>query len=275
MNGWVALTDAMRTAWTSVSRRPRRIGPREAEQLLSGGPAGADRRALTEVLSALAEPARPAELRGRDAVMAAFVQAASRPEPAGAGRRRGIGRVAARALAVKLSAVGLALALSGTALAAQAGALPEPVQRVVHGWFSGFGVPAPGDSDPITAGRDVDGTDGADPSVASPPGGMPPTGTPLASGSPAARPGSPAGDPPRIEGLCRAYRAHEKNPARPPVDSAAFKRLAAAAGGADNIGAYCAQVLDGDQGTGPGKPAGTAPPGADRGRSQSNSHAGS
>ena len=54
MDAWDALLRAMRTA---RGPRPRRIGAREAEQLLTGAPVGPDRRELVHLLSAAAGPA--------------------------------------------------------------------------------------------------------------------------------------------------------------------------------------------------------------------------
>ena len=65
----------MRTA------RARRIGRREAEELLSHGPVGPDRVALQHLLDQLAAPPSPQELAGRQAAMAAFAQAVRHPVP--------------------------------------------------------------------------------------------------------------------------------------------------------------------------------------------------
>jgi hypothetical protein len=48
---------------------------------------------------------------------------------------------------------------------------------------------------------------------------------------------------PAAKGLCTAFTAHEKSGATPSSSSVAFRNLAAAAGGEENVAAYCAEVL--------------------------------
>jgi hypothetical protein len=67
-------------------------------------------------------------------------------------------------------------------------------------------------------------------------------------GVPAANDASDKGDGPDATGpagvgLCRAFTAGEKNQHGSALDSVAFKALATAAGGDDQIEGYCRQVL--------------------------------
>ena len=64
-------------------------------------------------------------------------------------------------------------------------------------------------------------------------------------------------------GLCRAWQAGQGADNGSRMDSVAFQALAAAAGGADNIASYCADVAvgsTGDHGQGPGSPPSGSPP---------------
>jgi hypothetical protein len=64
-------------------------------------------------------------------------------------------------------------------------------------------------------------------------------------------------------GLCRAWQAGQGADNGSRTDSAAFQALAAAAGGADNIAGYCADVTAGsagDHGQGQGAPSSGSPP---------------
>jgi hypothetical protein len=215
---------------TVPTPRLRRIGAREAEQLLTGGPTAPDRRALARLLSAAAAPARPAELAGEEAVRAAFVRAYN--EPASAGSRSPRGSLLARAALAKVLAGTAVLLVGGTALAAGTGHLPAAVQRHAHDLFAPSGGPAPSRSP---------GIGGRHPGAAPYPGGGSATPTPAGPAPSAALPG-----------LCRAYVAGRKDPSKA-LQAPAFQGLAAAAGGADNIPEFCAGILADTQQPG-GKP---------------------
>ena len=129
------------------------------------------------------------------------------------------------------SIAGLALALGGTAAAAYNGALPAPAQNFAH---TVIGAPAA----TATQLRTNTGTHAGDPSSAGTPVG------PDASGSAAF-------------GLCTAWTQHQTNGASTngnADDAVAFKNLAAAAGGADKVAAYCATILKSPSPTNPGAP---------------------
>jgi hypothetical protein len=222
---WHALYDAMRTSRTS------RIGPDHAEQLLAGGSGAPDHAGLARLLSAAAAPARPHELAGEQAMVAAFIRARREPAPrVQPPRTRGVrtpryGRMAA-------VAAGLALAVAGgTAFAAETGNLPGPAQRRAHDLFSGWGVPAPSTG----AGR----------------------------GDATTRPFSAAasGDastPDRSElvGLCRDWVTAHRNPHAPALPAADLRTLAAAAGDPAAIPTYCERLLADDGSGSPATPDG-------------------
>jgi hypothetical protein len=133
-----------------------------------------------------------------------------------AGLHRTGGWVRSRLVGVRLAVAAAAVALTASsAAAAYAGMLPAPAQRLAHAIIGA----------PLGSG-----------------GGQPEPGAP----GPSPLPGS------STYGLCQAYEramAHG-HPGRNPV---AFRRLAAAAGGASRVTAYCAQVIH------PGSPANSQP----------------
>jgi len=264
----------MSTFWTA--RRPRRIGTREAEQLLTGGPVSSDRRALTEVLSTVAGPALPYEMHDRDAVMAAFAQTRRHqaPVPARAGRRRPLLPAVGRALAVKLILVLAALLVGGTAWAAGAGALPGPIQQAAHGFFSGVGVPPPDHIPPTHAATEQPTPRRSDGTAGDRPGNAEPTsGGGAENDRPPGRDEGSGRSIPAIVELCRDYLTGEERPGTS-LGAAALRRLAAAADGEANIDAYCTKILaeddkDRDDPAATPDPAPSAtPPGAETGRDE-------
>jgi hypothetical protein len=102
-----------------------------------------------------------------------------------------------------------ALSLGGFATAAFAGALPAPAQQFAH---HTFGAPAAGGGQPT----------GTHPGAAATPAGPDATGA-------------------AAFGLCTAW-AHAKAHGTASQQAVAFRNLAAAAGGASNVTAYCAAV---------------------------------
>src|SRR4051794_16730175 len=135
MRLWDALSCAMGTS------RMRRIGSREAEQLLTADAGASAYPGLNHLLAAAAAPPRPDELTNLRAAVAAFEAAGhdDHPRVAAASARR----VFARSVAVK-AAAGIAVVLfGGTAVAAETGNLPGSSQQHAHHLFSALGVPRP------------------------------------------------------------------------------------------------------------------------------------
>lgn len=220
----------------------RRIGSREAEELLTAGADASAYPGLSELLAAATAPPRPDELVGLRAAMAAFEAAgpADRPRVAVA-RGRGM---FVRPVAVKVAAGVAAVLFGGTALAAETGRLPGSSQRHAHDLFSGLGVPPPGV-------RPTPAVTPAAPSATAPSPGPGPrsrraTSVPASTATPS--PAGPAGAATR--GLCRSWQARQEHPKKKPMPAEPFRRLAAAAGGAEHITAFCAALLTG----GPGEP---------------------
>ena len=179
-------------------------GAEPAEGLLPG---------LQPVADALAAlTARPAsdELAGEAAALAEFQNRVGVPVPVSRSRHRKhplpASLQSARAAAVAAVA---ALGLGGFATAAFAGALPAPAQQFAH---HTFGAPA------AEGGRPT----GIHPSATTTPAGPDATG-------------------PAAFGLCTAW-AHAKAHGTSSRRAVAFRNLAAAAGGASNVAAYCAAV---------------------------------
>jgi hypothetical protein len=234
-----ALRDAMR------ERRKPRIGPAEVERLLAGDPTGPDHRGLAALLDAAQAPASPRELAGEQAAVAGYVAAYREAVPTSMpkGRRRVRIPSPARAAAVKVAAGVAVLAVGGGALAAETGRLPAGAQQRAHDLFSAAGVPAPRTTAPTGTAPATTPTTG----TATTPTPAPTSATAVPTPTTATTTTSTAA----IRGLCRAWAAQQK-PHGKAMTAAARRALAAAAGGADRIPAFCADQL--------GTPAPTATP---------------
>ena len=182
------------------------------------------------LLAALNEAPQDGELAGHARVLAEFRRRDGRPVHARRSARR-----RSRLLTVLLTAkaaaaaAAAAVALGGVAAAAYTGTLPAPAQQFAHGVI---GAPSPQPSHrPAT------------PQPSHRPG------TP----QPSYRPGVPHATPARTDavgpdatgpaafGLCTAY-AHATAHGTASQKAVAFRNLAAAAGGAAKIAAYCTAV---------------------------------
>jgi hypothetical protein len=215
-----ALSHAMGTS------RMRRIGSREAEQLLTADPGASAYPGLNRLLAAAAAPPRPDELTNLRAAVAAFEAAGrnDRPSVAAASVRR----VFARSVAVKAVAGVAVVLFGGTALAAETGNLPGRTQQHAHNLFSAFGVP------PASA-RATSATPSATPAT--------PSATPSPTPSSGGRTAAPGVTSAATAGLCQSWVAWQKNPKNKPIKAEALQRLAAAAGGEEHIAAFCTALL--------------------------------
>ena len=193
------------------------------DALLTGdlvtGEAWAGLRPAAALLAALTAAPHDDELAGHARVLAEFRRRglpvrARRPARR---RRRSLTSLTARAAAAAAVA---ATALGGVAAAAYTGALPAPAQQFAHGVI---GAPSPQPSDR--------------------PGTPQPSHRPGAPQATPARPDAAGPDAagPAASGLCTAY-AHAKAHGTASQKAVAFRNLAAAAGGAAKIAAYCAAV---------------------------------
>jgi hypothetical protein len=181
--------------------------------LLAGAepPAGSppELRPVAEALAALTAPPASDELSGEAEVLAVFRERLGVPSPTRRPRRRPTllsPLLSARAAAATTV---VALGIGGFATAAFANALPAPLQSFAH---TTFGAP-----DAHAAPAAAAGTDNS-PSPAGPD----------ATGQAA-------------HGLCTAW-VHAKAHGTGKQKAVAFRNLAAAAGGAGKVAAYCATV---------------------------------
>jgi hypothetical protein len=196
-----------------------------AEWLLAGTagrPVEPDTRPLAHLLALAAAPARPHELAGEDAAVAAFHRPGSAPVRARPGRRA----LLAKLLTVKVAALIAASTLGGVAVAAAAGRLPEL---------------------PGVAGIQAEDTPPAPPPAVPPP----PTNTGRPKVQPAPPPPSPTGPPgqPALVDLCRAAAADHGAT----IDRPQFAPLVSAAGGPEKprIRSYCTGLLRPERSRGP------------------------
>lgn len=181
------------------------LGDTAVEALLAGNlspeDTPAELRPLADAIAALSVTPAGHELAGEPAARAAYRSGFGRPaRPARAHRRRN--RVVGPVLSVKLAAAGV-VAVGALTSAAYADVLPAPVQSLAHRTL-----------------------DAPEPHRTTPPGHR---GTPA----------GPVPAAPGMDGLCQAW-AQAGAQGRAREEAVAFRRLAAAAGGAAQVKAYCA-----------------------------------
>ncbi|ETA00908.1 hypothetical protein CcI6DRAFT_03670, partial [Frankia sp. CcI6] len=206
------------------THRPRRIGRGAAERMLRGGPvnAGAGADPLADLLAAVAAPAREGELDGEEAAVAAFREA--RLAHVTQPRREPMSKLLlAKFLTAKVAAVAVAAtAVGGVAAAAGTGVLPVPG---VGGSAAVSPVATP--SAEVTAPR---------------------VSVPSAGASVSAS----------LLALCHTYTAD----AGAALSSPDLNALVTAAGGSDQVGAFCAKALRAEASAGVGAAAGPGGTGA-------------
>jgi hypothetical protein len=224
-----ALDDEMRYLRRLLGFEPDPLALDEgtAERLLAGQlhPADAppEYRCAAMVLAAAAAPPRPEELAGEREAVAEF-RAVTRSTPHRAGSRRPT--VPTRFLSLKLAAAVAIAALSVAGVAGAAtGTLPDAAQRVAHRILGVAGVPS-ADDHALRGGGASGGQSAGKPSSTS---DHSPTGPDVTGAAKA--------------GLCRAWAAGQGATNGGKADATAFKALADAAGGADQIAGFCADVL--------------------------------
>jgi hypothetical protein len=229
-----AFAELLRRLADSAGDDPPALDDHIVERLLAGDLDPADAppgyAEVAVVLAAATAEPDPEELAGEAAAVAELAAvtragaAAARPARGPGGRRR---------TGLAVAAVVGALSMGGVAAAAT-GHLPEPIREAARDVLTRAGL-ATADP-PAVQGRDaaeagVGGGVGPEDRVAQP------TGTtghrPRRSDAAA-----PAGAGTR-NGLCRGYLAGKGSRQGRNADLAAFRALAAAAGGADRIASYC------------------------------------
>ena len=220
-------------------RRPPRADPlalddASVERLLSGTlPAAAappGYAGVARLLAATVGPPSPRELSGQAAVLAEL-RAVTR------GRRAAPVRPARpRRRRAGLAVVVVVGALATGGVAAATGHLPGPVREAARSVLG----PAGGTPTGSSAAAPVPAANGT---VGAGAGGSATTVGPGPRTGPAAA-GPAAG--PALDGLCLAYQKGKGGDQGGKLDAAAFEELAAAAGGADRVEAFCEKRLAAD-----------------------------
>jgi hypothetical protein len=230
----------MKRLFANPELDPLALDEDTAERLLDGdlppaqAPPGYER--VAALLAATAAAPSAEELAGKAAAMAELqsvtrARLAATPRRAGRPpRRRRVG-LAVAVVVGALSTGGIAVATTGN--------LPDPIRdaaRSIRTMVGGAApaAPAEGDRQPIASTSNTGPVGGAT-------GGQ-------GAGTGAAGPGTTIATAAK-DGLCRAYAAGKGVDKGKKLDAAVFKALAEAAGGADNIAAFC-------QGTQPGETTG-------------------
>ena len=204
----------MPNLWWLSSQDAPEAGDSSLVALLAGAEPGQGLapglRPLADALAALTAGPASDELAGEAAARAEFHRRVGVPVPVSRSRHRRhpvlASLLSARAAAAAAVA---ALSLGGFATAAFAGVLPAPAQQFAH---HTIGAPAARETR----------TTGSHPGVTATPAGPDATG-------------------PAAFGLCTAW-AHAKAHGTHSQQGVAFRNLAAAAGGASHVAAYCAAV---------------------------------
>ncbi|MGC4808299.1 hypothetical protein [Micromonospora sp. DT233] len=253
-----------------AARRTAATGDAAARDQRVGDPAAADGEGaaataageavdpLFRLLVAAAGPARPVELAGEEAALAAFRAAHAAPTSAPA-RAPGRRRLTVGALAW----IG-ALAVTATAgVAVAATALDRAAQPVTAPSSLPTRPSDPGPTGPVTTGPGPTATGTATPAPSTATPGPGPSGRP--SGPSPSGPRTPTGPghpgDAQLPGLCRAYLDKPVAGRRRALTTPGFAPLVTAAGGAGQVEGFCRALLaDGD----PGPPARSQRPEPDR-----------
>jgi len=215
------------------------------EQLLEGrlDPASAPPGygGLARLLAAVAGPATPQELAGKQAAMASFAAQMRSHPPTLVPRRTAVPR---KVLTIKAAAAALVAVLSiGGVAAAAGGLLADQASPVADQALATTGADAAAQGLGKAAAADL--------------GGAANTGSAAGQGR-ASAVGPDATGAARAR-LCRAWPAGQGADHGRRMDAVAFQALAEAAGGADHIAAYCQDVAAGASADANGKGQGSPP----------------
>jgi hypothetical protein len=201
------------------------------ERLLQGrldaGSAPPGYGGLARLLAAATAPAAPEELAGERLAMASFAAAMRSHPPILVPRRTAVPR---KVFSMKAAAAALVAVLSvGGVAAAASGLLPGQASPVA-------------DQAPATTGAGV-GAHGLGKAAVASMGGTAQAASTDGQGRASAV--GPDATAAARAGLCRAWQAGQAADHGRRMDSVAFQALADAAGGADNIAAYCEDITAG------------------------------
>ncbi|SCL27527.1 hypothetical protein [Micromonospora inyonensis] len=214
-------------------RRSRRPDERTAERLLDTVATGHAERSddpVARLLAAAVAPARPDELAGEDAALAAFRAARAQRPATGPARPRRTARAAVWLAGFAVAATaGVAVAAVGLDRSDPPPAPPAPTT----------GVPVPPESAPVPT-----------PTTGS---GASTTGSPPGSGHPRSIGPHPPG-PAAQRGLCTAYLAKPADQRATSLENPTFRPLVEAAGGPGRVDAYCRGLVTASPGEHPASP---------------------
>jgi hypothetical protein len=183
---------------------------------------------LVRLLAAATAPAAPEELAGEHLAMATFMAEMRSQPPTLVPRRTAVPR---KILTIKAAAAALVAVLSiGGVAAAAGGLLPGQASPVA-------------DQAPATTGADAAAQGLGKATAAANLGGSVDAGSADGQGRDSAV--GPDASAAARAGLCRAWEAGQGADHGSRMDSVAFQALVEAAGGADNIAAYCQDVAPG------------------------------
>jgi hypothetical protein len=205
------------------THRDRRITRAEAEQLLRTGQGGPE--ALSALLAAAASPAAAGEFAGEGAALAEFRAASLSTVPSPRRRHLTVKTALANLLTAKLAAAAAvaATATGGVALAAATGHLSGSTHPAAH---------------PVAVTSVAGATDD--------PGETPGTesgGAPATEAAESRDTGGSATPSPSLVGLCRAFQAGATDNPGKALQNPAFSVLVSTAGGADNVAAFCLEMV--------------------------------
>lgn len=227
----------------------RELSADDAERLVAGLPGPAGTEALAELIAVAAMAPRHPDSAGYDLVRQAYLDAGT-----ATARRRPAGLPLGRLVTLKVAAITAVLTVAGT-VAAEAGALPKPIQQVVYNVFGDEGIPDPNSApppsmthsagDPTTTASKA--TKAAPVTPARPSASSEPTSG--HSSSAAVGDGSPFG-------LCWDASGKRNKQA----GDSEHHKLVVLAGGEQNIAAYCADILNPKGADTPAASAGSAAP---------------
>jgi hypothetical protein len=188
------------------------------------------------LVAAAAAPPHPSELTGQAAVLAelravawARAPATTAPRPAATARRR-------RRTGLAVVVVAGALAAGGVAAAAS-GHLPGPVREAARSILATGGGEPPASTGTGPRPAPVTGTGGAG-GEGSRPGG--------AAGGRLGPVGAGPAASPDLEGLCQAFRSGNGAEQGGRLDAVSFRALARAAGGEEEVAAFCEAIPPAD-----------------------------
>jgi len=230
------------TPWSSTRGRPHprggHAGLPEPESGLS--PAGQLEHAIRLVSAAALAPATDAELRGEQEALAGFREAF--PESSTCSRLKRRRPVSPSTLGARLgiAAAAATLSLGGLSAAAMTGTLPDSAQHVAHQVVGAPPVSDEGDETEDSTEATEPAERRTDDSAETDADATKTEDSESSSSAPTDAVGPDATGPAAF-GLCTAY-SHAGDKGQAAERSVAFRNLAEAAGGEDEVEAYCAEV---------------------------------